>query len=132
MSNTRNTSTLPNISKPRPPPTVLSTIPHSDRISTQARAHGEITLAKFRKDVWRADTLNCMLPPEVFLPDRLIKEILDRFSQLTTVKAIKIFLEPYQRLKHQEHALFCVLQALKVDFDRFAVAKKAELVTVAI
>ena len=36
------------VPKPRPAPTILSTIPSADRISTQARLHGELALANFR------------------------------------------------------------------------------------
>jgi hypothetical protein len=118
--------TLTPILKPRPAPTILSTIPTADRISSQARSHGEQILANFRKEVWRADTSNCLFPPEVYLPDRLIKEILDRFSQLISIEAVKIFLQPYERLKHQEHGLFNILQALKIDFDVLTTVKKAE------
>jgi len=86
----------------------------ADRISLRACSHGEHILANFRKEVWRADTSNCLFPPEAYLSDRLIKEILDRFLQLISLKAVKIFLQPYERLKHQEHGLFNVLQALKI------------------
>jgi hypothetical protein len=44
--------------KPPPPATILSTIPPADRISAVARAHGEVVLTGFRKDVWRADKAN--------------------------------------------------------------------------
>jgi CHASE3 domain sensor protein len=61
------------------------------------------------------------------LPDRLIKEILDRFSQLNSLEDVEIFLQPFERLRHQEHVLFNILKALKVDFDILAAAKKAEI-----
>jgi membrane protein involved in colicin uptake len=53
--------------------------------------------------------------------------VLDRFSQLTSLEIIQKFLEPYDRLKTQEHNLLAVLQALKIDFDGLAMAKKAEI-----
>jgi hypothetical protein len=117
---------IPTISKPPPPPTDLSQIPTKDRISTVARAHGIATLTKFRKDVWRADTSNLLLHPEVYLSDRLMKEILDKFSLLKSLEAVKIMLAPYERLRNQESTLFDILTALQVDFDRFAAEKKAE------
>jgi hypothetical protein len=107
--------TLTPILKPRPAPTILSTIPMANRISLQVRSHGEQILAKFRKEVWHADSSNCLFPPEVYLLDRLIKEILDRFSQLISLEAVEIFLRPYERLRHQEHGLFNILQALKAS-----------------
>jgi hypothetical protein len=98
----------------------------ANRISSQARSHGEEILTKYRKEIWRADTSNCLFPPEVYLPDCLIKEILDRFSQLISLEAVEIFLRPYERLRHHEHGLFNILTALKVDFDVLAAVKKAE------
>jgi hypothetical protein len=73
------------------------------------------------------DTLNCMLPPEVYLLDRLIKEILDQFSQLISLEAVKAFINPHKHLMHQEHHLFSFLQTLKFDFDSFVAAKKVEI-----
>jgi hypothetical protein len=118
--------TIPPIPKPPPPPTVLSTIPHSDRISAQARTHSKMALAKFCKQVWREDGQNFILPPEVYMPNHVIKEILDRFSQMTSLAMVEAFLHPYKRLEHQAHALLEVLRELKVDFDAFAAAKKAD------
>ena len=107
-----------------PAATILSTIPHNDRISTQARSHGEKTLIKFHKEVWWADLSNYMFPPEVYLPDHLIKEILNRFSQLNSLETVKTFLEPHDHLKSEGSSLFGILQTLKVDFDCFTVVKK--------
>ena len=117
---------IPSICRPPPPPTDLSQIPTKDRISTVARAHGVATLTKFRKDVWRADTSNFLLHPEAYLSDRLMKEILDKFSLLQSLEAVTEILAPYPRLQNQEHTLWGILKALRVDFDRFAAEKKAE------
>lgn len=117
---------LPTMPRRYPAATILSTIAHNDRISTQARSHSEKVLIKFRKKVWRAHLSNCMFPPEVYLSDHLIKEILDRFLQLNSIKAVKTFLEPHDRLKSEGSSLFGILQALKVNFDGFAAAKKLE------
>jgi len=101
-------------------------IPVKDRISTAARAHGIVALTKFRKEVWRADTSNCLLHPDAYLSDRLMKEILDKFSLLKSVDRVASILAPHERLKNQEHNLFRLLMTFQVDFDRLAAEKKAK------
>jgi hypothetical protein len=86
---------IPTPTKPIQPPTILSTIPPIDRISSVARAYGETALKQFRKDVWRADSHNCILGPEIYMPDNLIKEVLDRWSQLDSLSTFSQFLAPY-------------------------------------
>jgi hypothetical protein len=63
------------------------------------REHGIVILTKFCKDVWRADIRNSLFHPEAYLSDRLIKEILDKFS---------------------------ITADLQLDFDALATAKKTE------
>jgi hypothetical protein len=118
-----------NISPPvkRPPlPTILSTIPPTDRISAVARAHGEVVLASFRKDVWRADKANYIFGPEIYIPDKLIKEILDRWSQLDSPASVTQFLAPYLRLFSFDGRLFDLMEVMQVEFDRLDADKKAE------
>ena len=65
-----------------------------------------------------------MFPPEVYLPDHLLKEILDHFSQLNSLEAVKNISQTAQSHSNPEGtSLFGILQALKVDFDGFAAAK---------
>src|SRR5882762_3052578 len=85
-----------------------------------------MALAKFRKQVWQEDGQNFILPPKVYMPNHVIKEILDCFSQMTSLAVVEAFLHPYKWLEDQAHALLEVLQELKVDFDAFAAAKKAD------
>jgi hypothetical protein len=73
---------------PPPLPTDLSKIPTKDCISTLAWAHSVATLTKFCKHVWCADTSNLLLHPEVHLSNHLMKEILDKFSLLESLKVI--------------------------------------------
>ena len=82
---------IPNIPKAPPPPTDLLKTPTKDRISMVACAHGIATLTKFRKEVWHADTSNFFLHPEAYLLDRLMKEILDKFSLLISRGSNKHF-----------------------------------------
>lgn len=84
--------------KPVQPLTILSTIPPIDRISTVACAYGETVLIQFRKTIWMADTVNCIFGPEIYMPDNLIKEVLDQWSQLNSLSAFNQFLVPYPRL----------------------------------
>ena len=105
---------IPPIPRAPPPPTDLSKIPAKNRISTIAREHGVAALIKFRKDIWRADNSNSLLHPDAYLSDRLMKEILDKFSILKSVEAVVNILAPYKRLRNQEHALFALLTALQV------------------
>jgi hypothetical protein len=113
--------------RPTPPSTDLSQIPVKDRISTAAGAHGIVALTKFHKEVWRADTYNCLLHPDAYLSDCLMKEILDKFS-LLNLKSVDLasILVPYKHLKNQEHNLFRLLMTLQVDFDRLAAEQKAK------
>jgi hypothetical protein len=117
---------IPPIPRAPPPPTDLSKIPAKDRISIIAQGHGVATLTKFRKDIWRADDNNSLLHPDAYLSDRLMKEILDKFSTLKSVEAVANILAPHKRIRNQEHALFALLTTLQVDFDAFAAEKKAE------
>jgi hypothetical protein len=113
--------------KPPPPPTILSIIPPADRISAVARAHGEVVLAGFRKDVWRADKANYIFGPEIYMPDKLIKEVLDRWSQLDSPAAVTRFLAPYPRLCSFDGQLFDLMEVMQVEFDRLDAEKKAEM-----
>ena len=56
---------IPMPTKPIQPPTILSTIPPLDRISSVAQAYDETGLKQFRNDVWQADSDNCILGPEI-------------------------------------------------------------------
>lgn len=117
---------IPAILKSPLPPTDLSQILTKDHISTSTQAHSVATLTKFHKDVWCTDKSNLLLHPEVYLSDHLMKEILDKFSLLKSLKAVAEILVPYKCLKNEEHALFDILTTLQADFNNPAVEKKAE------
>ena len=89
-------------------------------------AIGVAILTKFHKDVWHTDTSNFLLHPKAYVSDCLMKEILDKFLLLQSLKVVMEILAPYLHLQNQEHTLWGILKALWVDFNRFAVEKKAE------
>ena len=89
------TENIPTPTKPIQPSTILSTIPPIDQISSVARAYGETALKQFRKDIWRADSDNCILGPEIYMPDNLIKEVLDQWLRLDSLSTFSRFLAPY-------------------------------------
>lgn len=64
------------------PPTILSMILTSQCISIRAWEHGEKALLSFCKEVWQGNTSNHFLTPDIYLPDKLIKDILDHFLLL--------------------------------------------------
>jgi hypothetical protein len=120
---------IPTPTKPVQSPTILSTIPPIDRISTVAGAYGETVLIQFRKNVWRADSVNCILGPEIYVPDNLIKEVLDRWSQLDSLSALNRFLAPYPRLRDHAQQLLDLSEVMQVEFNRLDAVRKAEAIT---
>src|SRR5882762_5577912 len=76
--------------------------------------------------IWRADSDNCILGPEIYMPDNLIKEVLDRWSQLDSLSTFSQFLAPYPQLRDHAHQLLDLSEVMQVEFNRLDAAKKAE------
>jgi len=60
------------------------------------------------------------------MPDNLIKEVLDRWSQLDSLSTFSRFLAPYPRLRDHAHQLLDLSEVMQVEFNRLDAAKKAE------
>jgi hypothetical protein len=114
--------------KPIQPPTILSTIPPIDCISSVARAYGETALKQFRKDIWWADSDNYILGPEIYMPNNLIKEVLDSWSQLDSLLAFSQFLAPYPRLRDHVCQLMDLSEVMQVEFNCLDAVKKPKAV----
>lgn len=97
----------------------------SQRLTEEMRQAGEQQLVKFRWDLWD-HTLDLSLqyaPPSVFLPDPIIKNILDNFALITTVDDAAHIVEGVSALDGHHDSLFnevCKLQEL------FSAMRKAQ------
>ena len=89
----------------------------SQRLTEEMRQAGEQQLVKFRWDLWD-HTLDLSLQyalPLVFLPDPIIKNILDNFALITTVDDAAHIVEGVSALDGHHDSLFnevCKLQEL--------------------
>ena len=63
------------------------------------------------------------------MPDNLIKEVLDRWSQLDSLPTFSQFLAPYPRLQDHAHQLLDLSEVMQVKFNCLDAAKKAESIT---
>jgi hypothetical protein len=61
------------------------------------------------------------------MPDKLMKELLDHWSQLDSPAAITRFLAPYPRLHSFDGQLFDLMEVMQAEFDRLDAEKKAEM-----
>ena len=73
------------------------------------------------------DKVNYIFGPEIYMPDKLIKELLDRWSQLDSLAAVTRFLAPYPRLYSFDGQLFDLMEVMLGEFDRLEAEKKAEM-----
>nr|VWP01258.1 Succinate-semialdehyde dehydrogenase (EC [Ganoderma boninense] len=83
--------------EPAPPPKEktrapdMNPVPRSQRISRKMRAKGVKELTSLRMDIYLSldTTVSRSFPPEMLLPDIVIKTMLDRFALLETVDTLR-------------------------------------------
>ena len=63
------------------------------------------------------------------MPDNLIKEVLDWWSQLDSLSAFNRFLAPYPRLRDHAQQLLDLSEVMQVEFDRLDAVRKAQAIT---
>ncbi|KAJ7289649.1 hypothetical protein C8J57DRAFT_1046954 [Mycena rebaudengoi] len=103
-------------------------IPPKDRLSRLQKAHGTKALLDLRLEIWRHSDQSkyWMYAPHVFLPDRLITRLLDKFSLLHNLDAVTLALKPHLLLASYPIRLLEALEALKPEFVTIAADRKAE------
>jgi hypothetical protein len=76
-------------------------------------------LVAFRKEVWdSADKIRySFLPPDAFLPDDLIKSLLNNFFLIRTLEDLIHIVQKNKLLDNHHHTLFAVLENLQAFVD---------------
>ena len=116
------------ILKPITPPKGNSLVPKKKRLTKVMRAHGFNRLVNFRIDIWciEDNSKSWMLPPDVYLPNHLINDILDRYAIITLTETLSELLKSCTYIDNHHAKLLQFLTELKPEFDVIAAAKKAE------
>ena len=89
-----------------------TTVYPRNRLSKKMRDYGINTLTKWRKDIWKAaddETQGC-LTPKAFLPDSVVKSILDVIFSLETVADIAHLTKDTQLCTHHHDNLLVIVQ----------------------
>jgi hypothetical protein len=116
--------TLPAKSKQR---RTVPAIPMSDRLTDDMRSLATERLIGFRTKLWRAaDEIEySIVPPVAFLPDNIIKKILDNYVLLRSAADLDPILKNESYLKPHRDALWQLISTFERDF--IPLREKAEL-----
>ena len=109
--------TLPPLPRPRAQP---NPVPMADRLTDEMRRLGEKKLTEFRWALWdRTQDISLEYsPPSAFLPDSIIKKILDSFSRICSIDDVASFVQSVKALNGHQEALFMVLTDLQETFSK--------------
>ena len=92
----------------------------ADRLTDEMRRLGEKKLTEFRWALWD-QTRDISLeysPPLAFLPDPIIRQILDGFSLIRNINDVASFVQSVKALNGHQEALFMVLTSLRETFSK--------------
>ncbi|KAJ7242324.1 P-loop containing nucleoside triphosphate hydrolase protein [Mycena rebaudengoi] len=109
--------------KPKKPP---SDIPASQRLTKIMKAAGTTRLEEFRLSIWfeGSDRTMGLIPLTEFLPDIMIKLILDRFARFQTLQALSDLVKDVAGMMHHHERLYDVILELKTLFAQMKKKKK--------
>ena len=92
----------------------------ADRLTDEMRRLGEKKLTEFCWALWD-QTRDISLeysPPSAFLPDPIIRQILDGFSLIRNINDVASFVQSVKALNGHQEALFMVLTSLRETFSK--------------
>lgn len=112
---------IPEIGLYHPPPKSKksgSDIPQNQRLTKAMRELGTVHLEKFRYNIWDsvAEAGHSFLPLSDYLPDIIIKQILNQFAFLDNVDAVTVIVKDIKILVPYRGQLFAEIQMLRVTF----------------
>ncbi|KAI0353617.1 hypothetical protein OH77DRAFT_1553273 [Trametes cingulata] len=108
-------------------------VTRKDRLTREMRAEGTRRLRQLRSHIYRATDSAAArtLPPEVFLPETVIEQILDRFALIDSREALKELITGRVHLLPHLDTLWDTLVALHPAFERIQRGANTRKATVA-
>ncbi|THG94212.1 hypothetical protein EW026_g7217 [Hermanssonia centrifuga] len=112
---------LPPIKLKRPHP-----VKQSQRLTKEMRAIGRTKLEELQWEIYFDEDVvrTGFLPPDTFLPEEVIKVVLDRFALINTMRQLEDTTAAYIYLRPHQSKLWDLIQQLAITFSELRAAKK--------